>query len=75
MSVGWSVEDVSYCNSKKRPALEAVGVVTDLVVVSESKTKAAYESLFDNGVDVWFKSEDRRCDRIVVFPEPLSPLQ
>lgn len=43
---------VSYCSSKKRPALDAVGVVTDLVVVRLSKTNAAYESLFDSGVDV-----------------------
>ena len=46
------MDDVSYWNSKKRPALEAVGVVTDFVVVRVSKTKAAYESLLERGVDV-----------------------
>ena len=52
ISVGCKVAEVSYCNSKKRPAFEAVGVVTDLVVVRVSKTKAAKESFLERGVDV-----------------------
>lgn len=51
ISVGCRVEDVSYCNSKNRPALEAVGVVTDFVVVSVSNTKEAKDSFFESGVD------------------------
>jgi hypothetical protein len=38
MSVGFTVEEVSYWSSKKRPAFDAVGVVAVLVVVSVSKT-------------------------------------
>lgn len=41
INVGFTEDDPSYCNSRKRPAFEAVGVVTDLVVVRVSKTKAA----------------------------------
>lgn len=67
-------EDVSYWSSKNRPAFDAVGVVTDLVVVKVSKTKAAYDSLLDRGVDECDKRAERRCDRMVVFPAPLSPL-
>ena len=39
-----------------------------------SKTKAASESRDDNGVDEKDRKEERRCDRIVVFPDPDSPL-
>jgi hypothetical protein len=55
--------------------LEAVGVVNDFVVVSVSKIKAAYDNLDDNGVDENDKKEESRCERMVVFPEPLSPLR
>jgi hypothetical protein len=75
MSVGCSCEEVSYCNSKNRPALEAVGVVEVLVVVRASNTKAANESFFDSGVDENESKADNRCDRMVVFPEPVSPLE
>jgi hypothetical protein len=54
--------------------LEAVGVVTVLVVVSVSKTKAARDSFVESGVEEWARSDDSRCDRRVVFPEPDSPL-
>lgn len=74
INVGFTEDDASYCNSKKRPAFEAVGVVTDFVVVSVSKTKAANESLLDNGVEEKDRKEVNRCERIVVFPEPDSPL-
>jgi hypothetical protein len=74
MSVGFTVDEASYCSSKKRPAFEAVCVVIDLVVVSVSKTKAARESFEDRGVEEKDKNEDRRCDRIVVLPAPDSPL-
>lgn len=67
--------EVSYCISKKRPALEAVGVVTDLVVVKVSKTKAAKESFLDRGVAEYSRRAERRCDRKVVLPAPVSPLQ
>lgn len=46
----------------------------DLVVVSVSKTKAARDSFEDKGVDEKDKNEDRRCERMVVLPEPDSPL-
>jgi len=74
IKVGFTDDDPSYCNSRNRPAFEAVGVVTDFVVVSVSKTKAAYEILLDNGVEENDKNDDSRCERIVVFPEPDSPL-
>lgn len=74
MRVGFAVEEASYCNSKKRPALEAVGVVTDLVVVSVSKTNAASESFVDNGVAEKERIEDSKWERRVVFPDPDSPL-
>lgn len=74
INVGLIVEDASYCNSKKSPAFEAVGVVTDFVVVKLSKAKAARESLVDKGVEENDRKEERRCDRIVVLPEPVSPL-
>lgn len=67
-------EDGSYCNSKNRPALDAVGVVTDLVVVRVSNTKAANDSFVESGVEEYDKREDRRCERMVVFPDPVSPL-
>lgn len=75
MSVGFAVEEASYCSSKKRPALEAVGVVTDFVVVSVSKTNAASESFVDSGVAEKERIEERTWERMVVFPEPDSPLQ
>ena len=50
-------------------------MVRDLVVVSVSKTKAARESLVDSGVEENWRIEDRRCERMVVLPEPDSPLQ
>lgn len=65
---------MSYWSSKKRPALEAVGVVAHLVVVKVSKTKAAYDSLCDKGVDEYERKADKTCDRKVVFPAPDSPL-
>lgn len=65
---------MSYCSSKNRPAFEAVVVVTDFVVVSESKTNAAKDSFFENGVEVYWRMDERRCDRMVVFPVPVSPL-
>lgn len=55
--------------------MEAVGVVRDLVVVSVSNTKAARDSLVDNGVEEKERIEERRCERMVVLPEPDSPLQ
>lgn len=51
MRVGCRLDEVLYCSSKKRPAFDAVGVVTDLVVVRVSKTNAANESFFESGVD------------------------
>jgi hypothetical protein len=74
IKVGFTEDEPSYCSSRKRPAFEAVGVVTDFVVVSVSKTKAAYESLEDSGVDEKDRNEDSKCERRVVFPDPLSPL-
>jgi hypothetical protein len=75
MSVGFAVDDASYCSSKNSPAFDAVGVVTDFVVVRVSKTKAARDSLVDNGVDENDRMDESRCDRIVVFPDPDSPLR
>jgi len=72
--VGFIEVEVSYCNSKKRPAFEAVGVVAHLVVVNESKTKAAYDNFCDRGVDEYERKADRTWDRRVVFPAPDSPL-
>lgn len=74
MRVGCNVDEVSYCSSKNRPDLEAVGVVTDLVVVSVSKTNAANDNFFDRGVDECCKSDESRCDLMVVLPVPDSPL-
>ena len=42
-------------------------------MVRVSKTKAARDNLVDNGVDEKERIEERRCDLIVVFPEPDSP--
>ena len=75
MSVGFIVDEASYCNSKKRPAFDAVGVVKDFVVVNVSNTKAARESFVDSGVDEKERIEESRCERMVVLPEPDSPLQ
>lgn len=50
----------SYCNSIKRPAFEAVGVVIDLVVVRVSNTKAAYDSLVESGVEDKESMEERK---------------
>jgi hypothetical protein len=74
MRVGCNDEAVSYCNSKNRPALEAVGVVAVLVVVRASNTNAANESFFDNGVEEKDSREDKRWERMVVLPAPVSPL-
>lgn len=54
--------------------MEAVCVVTDLVVVRVSKTNAAKESLEERGVEEKERKEERRCDRMVVLPDPDSPL-
>lgn len=74
MSVGLTEEAVSYCNSKKRPALDAVGVVAVLVVVKVSKTYAARDSFVDSGVEDLLRRADRRWERTVVLPDPDSPL-
>lgn len=68
------VDPVSYWSSKKSPALDAEGVVAVFVVVRESNTYAANESLFDSGVAENESSDVKRCDRRVVFPDPDSPL-
>lgn len=67
-------DDPSYCNSKKRPAFDAVWVVKDLVVVKASKTKVAKVTFEERGVDDNERNDDRRWDRIVDFPDPFSPL-
>lgn len=69
------VDEASYCNSKKRPAFDAVGAVRDFVVVSVSNTKVARESFVDSGVDEKDSIDESRCERMVVLPEPDSPLQ
>lgn len=74
MSVGLIEDDPSYCNSRKRPAFDAVCVVKDFVVVRASKTKVAYESFDERGVDEKERNDDRRCERMVDFPDPFSPL-
>ena len=73
--MGFIVDEASYCISKKSPAFDAVGVVRDFVVVSVSNTKAARESFVDSGVDEKDRIEASRCERMVVLPEPDSPLQ
>ena len=45
------------------------------MVVNVSKTKAARESFVESGVDEKDRNEASRCDRMVVLPEPDSPLQ
>ena len=72
--MGFGEEAVSYCNSKYKPAFEAVGAVTDLVFVSVSNTKVAYDNFADKGVGENERKDDNRCERIVVLPAPLSPL-
>ena len=74
MRVGCSVDEVSYCSSKYSPDLEAVGVVTDLVVVRVSKTNAANDNFLDRGVDECANSDESKCDLMVVLPVPDSPL-
>jgi hypothetical protein len=74
IKVGCDVEAVSYCNSKKSPAFDAVGVVAVFVVVSVSNTYAARESFVERGVDDFLRMADSKCDRTVVLPEPDSPL-
>jgi hypothetical protein len=49
-------------------------VVVVLVVVKVSKMKVARDNLEDSGVEEKERKEDRRCDRMVVLPEPDSPL-
>ena len=44
------------------------------MVVSVSKTKAARESFVDSGVDEKDRIEESRCERMVVLPDPDSPL-
>ena len=55
--------------------MEAVGVVTDFVVVSESKRNANSEIFCDKGVEENERIDDKRWDRSVDFPEPDSPLK
>lgn len=55
--------------------MDAVGVVRDLVVVNVSKTNAARDSFVDSGVEEKERMDDRRCERMVVLPEPDSPLR
>ena len=45
------------------------------MVVRVSKTKAARESFVDSGVDEKDRIEESRCERMVVLPEPDSPLR
>lgn len=49
-------------------------MVRDLVVVRVSNTKAARESFVERGVEENVSKDDRRCERMVVFPDPDSPL-
>ena len=72
--MGLVEDEASYCNSKNKPALDAVGVVTDLVVVRVSKANVANEILVDSGVDEKESSDERRWERTVVLPVPDSPL-
>ena len=68
------MEAVSYWSSKNKPAFDAVGVVAVLVVVRASKTNEAKESFLESGVEVNSSKADKRCERMVVFPAPDSPL-
>lgn len=54
--------------------MEAVGVVTDFVVVKVSKRKAKRDIFCDKGVEEYDRIDEIRCDRSVVFPDPDSPL-
>lgn len=74
IKVGLTDDEASYCNSKNRPAFEAVWVVRDLVVVKVSKINAAQDNFVDKGVDENERNDDSKCERRVVFPDPLSPL-
>jgi len=67
-------EIFSYCSSRNNPALEAVAVVKDFVVVSASKRYARSETLCESGVDVKPSNEESSCERSVVLPDPDSPL-
>lgn len=44
-------------------------------MVSVSKTKAARDSFVDSGVEEKERMDDSRCERMVVLPEPDSPLK
>lgn len=44
------------------------------MVVRVSNTKAAKDTLVDNGVEDLFRMVVNKCERSVVFPEPDSPL-
>lgn len=46
-----------------------------MVVVSVSKTKAARDNFVESGVEENESRDDNRCERMVVLPEPDSPLQ
>jgi hypothetical protein len=48
--------------------------VIDFVVVKVSKTNAAREIFEDSGVEENARKEVRRWDRMVVLPDPDSPL-
>lgn len=50
-------------------------MVVVFVVVNVSKTNAASDSLVDSGVEEKDNKEVNKCDRTVVFPEPVSPLK
>ena len=43
-------------------------------MVKVSKTKAASDSFDERGVEDNERNDERRCERIVVLPEPDSPL-
>ena len=45
-----------------------------LVVVKVSKTYAASDNFVERGVEDFASSADNRWDRIVVLPDPDSPL-
>jgi hypothetical protein len=65
---------VLYWSSSRRPDLEAMGVVSDFVVVKASKTKLACSIFLDKGVAEYESRDLSVCPRMVVFPEPDSPL-
>lgn len=64
---------LSYWSSRNRPALDAVGVVADFVVVRVSNRNAKRDIFCDRGVDEYDRIDERRWDRNVVFPDPDSP--